>query len=86
MYRQKFKDTLSNKVRNSQTWQREIKEEDVLPKTPTNANIIHNMVETKQFFPPTDLDANAFRSTGHGEVKRWKRFPDGHGGTMLLPV
>ncbi len=84
MYRQKFKDTLSNKVRNSQTWYREIKEENVLPKTPTNSNTLCNMVETKQFFPVPDLDAN--RSKGHGEVKRWKRFPDGHGGTMLLPV
>ena len=63
MHRQKFKDTLSNKVRNSQTWYREIKEENVLPKTHINANTLSNMVETEIYKRPLDLDAN--RSNGH---------------------
>ena len=84
MHRQKFKDTLSNKVRNSQTWYPEIKEENVLPKTPANANTLSNMVETKIYERVSDLDAN--RSKGHGEVRQWERLPIGNGKTMLFEI
>ena len=84
MHRQKFKDTLSNKVRNSQTWYPEIKEENVLPKIHTNANTLSNMVETKIYKRVPDLDENC--SKGHGEVRQWKRLPIGNGKTMLFEI